>query len=143
MYEYNGDPKWGVPKNKDTKFGLAKFSAKEAHKGLVTGVNEWINRFVGQLERAQVASGYFWSEEVKMDVLEGHLEGKVLGYWQVKRDSWTGSTLEHAMEALQKNYKCTLSDQQAMVLFDKEKPMYHGYTEHLNYLLQVEVGIPT
>ncbi len=31
MYEYNGDPKWGVPKNKDTKFQLAKFSAKETH----------------------------------------------------------------------------------------------------------------
>ncbi len=53
-----------------------------------------------QFERAQVASGYFWSEEVKMDVLEGHLEGKALDYWQVKRDSWRGSTLVHAMEAL-------------------------------------------
>ena len=75
-----------------------------------------------------------------MDVLEGHLEGKALDYWQVKRDSWTGSTLEHAMEALKKNYKFTLSDRQAMVLFDKEKPSYRGYTEHLNYLLQVNAA---
>ncbi len=88
MYEYNGEPKWGVPKNKDSKFQLTTFLAKETHKGLGTGVNEWI-------------------EEVKMDVLEGHLEGKALDYWQVKRDSWTGSTLEHTMEALKKNYRCT------------------------------------
>ena len=36
-----------------------------------------------------------------------------------------------------KNYKCTLSDRQAMAHFDKEKPTHRGYTEHLNYLLQV------
>jgi hypothetical protein len=41
------------------------------------------------------------------------------------------------MEALKRNYKCTFSDRQAMVLFDKEKPTYRGYTEHLIYLLQV------
>jgi hypothetical protein len=41
------------------------------------------------------------------------------------------------MEALKKNYECTLSDRQAMALFDKEKPTHRGYTEHLNYLLQV------
>jgi hypothetical protein len=76
MYEYNWDPKWGVPKNKDTNIQLAKFSAKETHKGLGTGVNEWINRFVRQLERAQVASGYFWSEEVNMRVLEVILKGR-------------------------------------------------------------------
>jgi hypothetical protein len=75
-----------------------------------------------------------------MDVLKGHLEGKALDYWQVNRDSWTGSTLEHVMEALKKNYKCTLSDRQSMVLFDKEKPSYRGYTEHLNYLLQVNAA---
>ncbi len=44
------------------------------------------------------------------------------------------------MEALKRNYKCTLSDRQAMVFFDKEKPTYRGYTEHLNYLLQVNAA---
>jgi hypothetical protein len=118
MYEYNGDPKWGVPMNEDMMFQLAKFSAKETHKGLGTSVNEWVNRFVRQLERAQIASGCFWPGDVKMDVLENHLEGKALDYWQIKRDSWSGLKLEHAMEALKRNYKCTLSDRQAMVHFD-------------------------
>jgi hypothetical protein len=90
MYEADGTPRWGMPKNKDMKLQLAKFSAKETHKGLGTGVNEWVNRFVRQLERAQVASGFCWPEEVKMDVLEDHLEGKALDYWQIKRDSWSG-----------------------------------------------------
>jgi hypothetical protein len=81
LYESDGSPIWGVPKNKGMKLQLAKFSAKETHKGLGTGVNEWVNRFVRQLERAQVASGCCWPEEVKMDVLEAHLEGKTLDYW--------------------------------------------------------------
>jgi hypothetical protein len=72
-----------------------------------------------------------------MDVLEDHLEGKALEYWQIKRESWSGSTLEHAMEALKSNYRCMLSERHAMAFFDKEKPTYRGYTEHLNYLLQV------
>jgi hypothetical protein len=53
-------PNGGVPKNKDMKLQLAKFSAKEAYKGLGTGINEWIDRFVRQLERAQLASGFCW-----------------------------------------------------------------------------------
>jgi hypothetical protein len=94
MYEADGVPKWGVPKNKDMKLQLAKFSAKETYKGLVTGVNEWANRFVRQIERAQMASGFCWDEDIKMDVLEGHLEGKALEFWQIKREAWSNSTLE-------------------------------------------------
>jgi hypothetical protein len=122
------------------KLQLAKFSARETHKGLGTGVNEWVNRFVRQLERAQVASGCFWPEDVKMDVLENHHEGKALDFWQIKRDSWPGLKLEHAIDALKRNYTCTLSDRQAMSHFVKEKPTYRGYTEHLNYLLQVNAA---
>ena len=140
MYEYGGTPVWGVPKMKDTKLQLAKFSGRETYKGLGTGVNEWVNRFVRQIERAQMSSGYFWSEEIKMDVLEDHLEGKALEFWQIKRESWCNSTLENAMKALKKNYRCTLSDRQAVALFDKEKPAHRGYTEHLNYLLQVNAA---
>ena len=78
LYEYNGEPKWGVPKNKYMKLPLAKFSAKETYKGLGTGINEWVNRFIRQLVRAQIASGMCWSECIKIDVLEDHLEGKAL-----------------------------------------------------------------
>ncbi len=87
MYEADGTPRWGVSKNKDMKLQLAKFSARERHKCLGTGVNEWVNRFVRQLKRAQVASACFWPEDVKMGVLENHPEGKALDYWQIKRDS--------------------------------------------------------
>jgi hypothetical protein len=37
---------------------LAKFAAKETYKCLGTGINEWIDRFVRQLERSQIASGF-------------------------------------------------------------------------------------
>jgi hypothetical protein len=42
-----------------------------------------------QLERAEMASGFWWSESTKMDVLEDHLEGKALEFWQFKRPMWT------------------------------------------------------
>jgi hypothetical protein len=44
------------------------------------------------------------------------------------------------MEAQKRNYRCTLSDRQAMSFFDKEKPTYRGYTEHLNYRLLVNAA---
>jgi hypothetical protein len=54
-----------------------------------------------------------------MGVLENHLEGKALEFWQIKRKTWENSTLEEAMNALVMNYRCPLSDRQAMLLFDK------------------------
>jgi hypothetical protein len=44
------------------------------------------------------------------------------------------------MNALKMNYRCTLSDRQAMTLFDKEKSSHRGFKEHLNYLLQVDAA---
>ncbi len=140
MFDEEGEPIYGVPKNKDMKLPLAKFNAKETYKGLGTGINEWINWFARQLERAQMASGFWWSDSVKMDVLEDHLEGKALEYWQIKRPTWTYTTLDKAMESLKMNYRCTLSDRQAMTLFDKVKPAHRGYKEHLNYLMQVNAA---
>jgi hypothetical protein len=53
LYDQDGNPIWGVPKNKVMKLPLAKFAAKETYKGLGTGVDEWVDRFIRQLERAQ------------------------------------------------------------------------------------------
>jgi hypothetical protein len=36
------------------------------------------------------------------------------------------------MDALKLNYRSTLSDRQAMAIFDKEKPSHRGYKFHLN-----------
>jgi hypothetical protein len=75
-----------------------------------------------------------------MDVLENHHEGKALEFWQIKSKTWTNSNLEEAMNAFKMNYRSTLSDRQAMAIFDKEKPPHRGYKEHLNYLLQVDAA---
>ena len=98
MYDTYGEPIWGTPGNKDMKLQLAKFNAKETYKGLGTGIDEWVERFIRQIERAQLSSGFCWTESVKMDCLEDHLEGKALEYWQVKRKAWKHSTLEQAMK---------------------------------------------
>jgi hypothetical protein len=129
----------GYTQNKDVKLQLTKFSTKETYKGLGTGINEWIERFVRQLELAQLDSGFCWGESVKMDVLEDHLEGKALELWQIKRKTWENSTLEEAMNALKMNYRCTLPDRQVMTLFDKEKPSHRGFKEH--YYLVKELGM--
>jgi hypothetical protein len=75
-----------------------------------------------------------------MDVLEDYLERKALEFWQIKRPTWTYTTLEKATDALKRNYLCRLSDHQAMMLFDKEKPAHRAYKEHLNYLIQVNTA---
>jgi hypothetical protein len=75
---------------------------------------------------------------MKMDVLELHLEGRALEYWQIKRKHRRKSALQQDMECLKSNYRCTLWDRQAMAIFHKEKPSYRGYKEHLNYLLEVD-----
>jgi hypothetical protein len=57
MYKYSGEPKWGVPKNKDMNLSLA---VKETYKGLGTGANEWVDWFMRQLAafiRARASSG--------------------------------------------------------------------------------------
>jgi hypothetical protein len=72
---------------------LSKFATKETYKGLGTGINEWIERFVRELERDQLASGICWSENVKVDVLEDHLEAQALEFSQNKSKTWENSTL--------------------------------------------------
>ncbi len=75
-----------------------------------------------------------------MDVLEDHQEEKALEFRQINRKAWYNLSLVRAMEVLQMNYPCTLSDKQAIILFDKENPAYPGYKEHLNYLMQVNAA---
>jgi hypothetical protein len=75
-----------------------------------------------------------------MDILENYLEGKALKFWQIKCKTWANSTLEQAMTVLKMNHRCTLSERQAMTLFDKEKTTHRGFKEHLNYLLQVDAA---
>ena len=137
IYNSIGSPRWGVPKNKDMVLALAKFSAKETYKGLGCGVEAWMERFVRKLERAQLSTEFFWKEDVKLDTLEMHLEGKALDYWQIQRREWGNTTLVYAMNCMKANYRSTLSSRQAMAIFDREKPAYRGYKEHLNYLMQV------
>jgi hypothetical protein len=131
LYESDGGPIWGTPKNKDIQLQLAEFSAKETYKGLGTGgwrtSDESVDRFVRQREHAQLTSGFCWRESTKMYVLEAHLEGKALDFWQMKRRAWGNATLEQAMQVLKTSYRCTLSERQAMALFDKEKPPHRGY----------------
>jgi hypothetical protein len=49
MYKCSGEPKWGVPKNKDMNLSLAKLTLKDTFKGLGTGANEWVDWFMRHL----------------------------------------------------------------------------------------------
>jgi hypothetical protein len=52
-----GEPVYSVPKSKNMKLTSAKFSGKETYKGVGTGINEWVSRFMRQLERSEMTSG--------------------------------------------------------------------------------------
>jgi hypothetical protein len=45
-----------------------------------------------------------------MDVLEMHLEGKPLEYWQIKRKQCEDANLIEALHCLKMNYKCSKSN---------------------------------
>jgi hypothetical protein len=137
MYDDEGNPKWGTPESNHMKLALAKYSAKETNKGLGSGVEAWVERFVRELERAQMASGFCWNERVKIDALEAHLEGKALRFIEIERRELRCASLTQALNNLKTNFKATLSDTQAMDILGRMKPEHVGYKEHLTYLRQV------
>jgi hypothetical protein len=66
MYEADGTPIRGVPKNKDMKLHLAKFSARETHKDLGTGVNEWVTRSRGNSSELKLQAAVVGPKTLKL-----------------------------------------------------------------------------
>ncbi|CAI5746502.1 unnamed protein product [Peronospora destructor] len=71
-----------VPNARDSKLMIGKFNGVEQYKGLGTGFRQWALLFLEAIEVAELGCGYQWTERVKANKLQQHLEGKALQYYQ-------------------------------------------------------------
>lgn len=84
------------------KLSIRPFDGEEVHQGLTTGFLSWGQRFVRQISFAKHASGFLWSEDVKVDVLGHHLAGLAERYYNRQFDGrWQEKpALKHKMQRL-------------------------------------------
>ena len=135
-------PMLGVPAPKQMKLCLTKFSGKEQYKGLGSGFKEWGKRFLRQLNLAQRASGFMWHEDLMVDVLSQHLEGKALSYFNAQYESWFQQepTLLYVMDCMYRAFSVQLTLKQASVLFEQPKDPHRTFHQHYAYLVEVDAA---
>ncbi|GMF30940.1 unnamed protein product [Phytophthora lilii] len=74
-----------VPDTRQRKLAIRPFDGKELYQGLGSSFLSWGTRFVRQIGFAERASGFKWSEEIKIDVLGHHLTGMAERYYHQQR----------------------------------------------------------
>ncbi|OWZ19538.1 hypothetical protein PHMEG_0006208 [Phytophthora megakarya] len=89
------------------------FNGKELYVGLGSGFLEWGRRFTSQVNIAQSACGFIWTEGVKMP------------------------TLEFVMEKIRETYKTNITPAQPMKLFTAAKDPKSPLPEHYMYLVAI------
>uniref|UniRef100_A0AAV1TYK1 Uncharacterized protein n=1 Tax=Peronospora matthiolae TaxID=2874970 RepID=A0AAV1TYK1_9STRA len=112
-----------VPDTRQRKLGIRPFDGKELYQGLGSGFLSWCKRFVRQIMFAERASGFQWSEDVKVDVLGHHLTGMAERYYNRQVEGWFEEqpTLEHAMQRLLHTFATKITPQQSMKIFTAPK----------------------
>ncbi|CAI5720539.1 hypothetical protein KXD40_002187 [Peronospora effusa] len=69
-----------VPNARDSKLMIGKFSGVEQYKGLGSGFRQWALLFIEAIEMDELGCGYKWTERVKANKHQQHLEGTALQY---------------------------------------------------------------
>ncbi|ETI29669.1 hypothetical protein F443_23218, partial [Phytophthora nicotianae P1569] len=125
-----------VPPAKDAKIYMRNFDGSEVYKGLGSGFEQWALLFIEQIEMAEQACGYTWSERYKVNKFGQHLRGKAEFFYQQHIMRWwaTQPTLWFVMEQMHMSFKRTLSTQQGMKLFGAKKDPSRSWNEHFLYL---------
>ncbi|POM58937.1 Mitochondrial Carrier (MC) Family [Phytophthora palmivora] len=133
----NGFPR--VPDTRQRKLGIRHFDGKELYQGLGSGFLSWGKRFVRQIQFAERASGFQWSEEVKVDILGHHLTGMAERYYNQQVECWWEEelTLEHAMQRLLHTFATKITPAQSMKMFTAQKNAKRSWTEHCLYLVAI------
>uniref|UniRef100_A0AAV1TQ69 Uncharacterized protein n=1 Tax=Peronospora matthiolae TaxID=2874970 RepID=A0AAV1TQ69_9STRA len=76
------------PLTKDAKLDIRVFTGKELHKCLSGGFKHWGRAFREELEMAQEACGYAWTEKYKISRLGACLRGEAEEFFHGLRDGW-------------------------------------------------------
>nr|CCA24596.1 conserved hypothetical protein [Albugo laibachii Nc14] len=87
---------------------------KELYLGLGSGFLSWGKRFVRQIQFAERACGFPWSEDVKVDVLGHHSKGMAKRYYIQQVEGWWEEepTLEHAIQRMFQTFSTRITPAQ-------------------------------
>ena len=128
-----------VPNSRERKIGIRPFDGKELYQGLGSGFLLRGKRIVRQIMFAERASGFHWSEDVKLDVLGNHLFGMAERYYNLQVEGWWEEqpTLDHAKQRLLHTLATKISPAQSMKIFTAPKSPKRSWTDHYLYLVAV------
>nr|CCA25821.1 conserved hypothetical protein [Albugo laibachii Nc14] len=72
----------GVPDSQQRRLALQPFDDKEIYHGLGSGFLECGKEFVRQISLSELARGFSWPEDIKVDVLDERLAGTAQKYYR-------------------------------------------------------------
>ena len=127
------------PTLKDFRVNAKTFDGKETYPGLGTDFASWGKNFIRAIARAEMACGYQWAEDVKVEVLGNYLEGPAERYFNAQVDKWwdQGPALWFILERLNDAFKTNVSSAQAIRMLGQRKDPRRSWPEHLLYLVAV------
>ncbi|CAI5739080.1 unnamed protein product [Peronospora destructor] len=70
-----------VPDERQRRLTIRKFYGSKLYRGLGSGFLDWGRTFMRQVQYAQAACGFDWSEDVKTDLLGHYLSGTAERYY--------------------------------------------------------------
>ncbi|GMF47391.1 unnamed protein product [Phytophthora fragariaefolia] len=85
------------PDARQKKLAIRPFDGKELYVGLGSGFLEWGHRFERQVALTQLACGFTWPEDVKVDLLGHYLARTAEKYYNKQVETWWGQWPEHYM----------------------------------------------
>ena len=112
-----------TPTAAQRKLRIRKFDGTELCLGLGSGFYDWGKTFLQQVNVAEASCGFWWSEDVKVDLLGHYLAGTSERYYHKKVDFWwnQNSTLNYVMGRLLETFKTTITAGQSIKSFRKRK----------------------
>ncbi|POM57760.1 Mitochondrial Carrier (MC) Family, partial [Phytophthora palmivora] len=131
-----GVPQYQAYRPAPAKLALRVFDGSEVCKGLGAGFEQWALLFIEQVEMAEMAYRYRWTERTKVNKFAEHLRGKAEKYFHQHVQRWwaTQPNLWFVMEQMNAAFRVNISNQQAMRMFSARKESSRTWNDHFLYL---------